>query len=652
MQQPTVQEHLRSYWQWRMRVAAAIKELGGWLAVNRCATRASSTCIDAALAAMRADRLNVAFVSGGGREKSALIEGLFRDEGGHHLLPAYPGFATTCTTELYWDPECEGPYLRLLPIETQGLGIPFTCLRAERGYWVQYPLNPQDPAQTASRLREIAETKTVSHAEAVTLGLPAAQDRPWPASGMAEIPKWRHAIVSFPSPLLRLGLAVLDIPNLAPSEVAASLVGQAQVVVWVLTADEVIEQGDAELVCRHVREAGSGHQERLIVALNRVDPRLDPVEDLAEIRQVTQRRLAAALGIAAAEVFPVSAQTALVARIRGDQALLHRTGIETLEARILTGLLQAKQQAHIDGLQSGLNRVLEEHRARIGAGLDRAKKRLGQMEAYRVKCNPLILEMLDRTRHEQELYLRAVQRFQESQERLTHATERCRDILDPRKLDTLFARVHSDMARSWTTAGIAAAMKDLFDELVRAMQAITAETEHTRKLVRAIYDGFEHDFGFALTTPKVFAPRNFRVEIELLHREVDAFRRSPTLALAEQGAVIKRFNEEMVSRARSLFEQLRAAFDTWGRDTLDPLAQRIQEHKSATEQRLGHLRRLARSHDDTGRHLEETQAQYAELARQLTALRNIHNTLSYELSSAGTTDTNVSQTARESRCVV
>jgi len=635
-----------------MRVAGAIKELGGWLEVNRCATHASSTCIEAAVAAIRADRLNVAFVSGGGREKSALIEGLFRDEDGHRLLPSYPGFATSCTTEVCWDPECEGPYLRLLPVETQGLGIPFARLRAERGYWVQHPLNPQDPAQTASRLREIAETKTVSHAEAVTLGLAAAQDRPWPASGTAEIPKWRHAIVSFPSPLLRLGLAVLDIPNLAPSEVAASLLGQAQVVVWVLTADKAIEKGDTELLCRHLRRAGRPHQQRLIVALNRVDPRLDQVEDPAVIRQIPQRHLAAALGIAAAEVIPVSAQTALVARIRGDQALLHRTGIETLEARILTRLLRAKHQAHIDGLQGGLNQMLEEHRARIGAGLDRAKKRLTQLEACRVKCSALIVEMLDRTRHEQELYLRAVQRFQESQEGLTLATERCRDILDPKKSDTLFARVHSDMERSWTTAGMAAAMKDLFDELVRAMQAITAETEHTRKLVREIYDGFEHDFGFALTLPKVFAPRNFRVEIELLHREVDAFRRSPTLALVEQGAVIKRFNEEMVSRARSLFEQLRAAFDTWGRDTLDPLAQRIQEHRSATEQRLEHLRRLARSHDDTGRHVEETQAQYAELARQLTALRNIHNALSCELSSADTTGMDVSQTAREGRFVV
>jgi hypothetical protein len=637
MQQPTAQERLRSYWQWRMRVAGAIKDLGGWLEENRCATPANRCCMEAALAAMRADRLNVAFVSGGGREKSALMEALFLDEYGHGLLPSCTGLASTCTTEVCWDPECDQAYLRLLPIETQGHGTPFARLRAERTHWIHRPLDPQDPEQIASRLREIAETKIVSHAEAVTLGLAAPQPRPCAASATVEIPRWGHAIISFPSPLLRLGLAVLDIPSLAPPEVVTTLLGQAQVVVWVLSADQDVETGALGLWRRHLLRVGGAHQEGIIVRLNRSDPRSDQAGDATEIRQTTRGRRAAALGIEATEIHPLLAQTAGVARIRGDAARLHPTAIETLEAQILTKLLQAKERAHADGLQAGLVAILAGHRARIIAQMDRAQAQSEELEAYRAKFKALIALALDRTRHEQELYLRAVQRFQQSQEGLTLATQRCRDILDRSKMDALIAQVHSDMAGSWTTAGMATAMKGLFDELVRAMQAITTETAHTRQLVREVYDGFRQDFGFELTTPKVFVPRNFRVEIELLHREVDAFRRSPTLALAERGVVIRRFNEEMVSRARTLFEQLRAAFDTWVRDSLQPLAQRIQEHKSATDRRLDELQRLACSYDDTHRHLDETQIHCAELARQLTALRSIHNTLGYEPTSASTT---------------
>ncbi len=630
MQQPTLSEQLRAYWHWRKRVADATKDLDGWLEVNGCATDETRSDIAETLAALQTDHLNVAFFSGSGRERSALIDALFFDYPRRRLLPSFAGLSNSCTTEMWWDAERDEAYLRLLPIETQGQGIPFAQLRTEPEHWIQYSLDPRDPQQTANRLGAITETKIVSHAEALPLGLATAQHRTDAASGTVEIPRWRHAIISFPSPLLRLGLAVLDIPGVALSDVAVDLLARAQVAVCVLTGHHEVESVGTDLWRRHLRGLGRTHPERVIVALDRIDRDLTQAEEGTATRQATQRRFAAALGIEATQVFPVSAQTALIARMRGDEVLLRRSGIETLEVQILTMLLQAKRQAQIDGFDRGLGRMVKHHRANIVARMDRAKTRLGKLEGFREKCKTLIAGMLDRTRHEQERNLRAAQHFQESRDELLAATQHSLDILDRRKMQALIAQVRSDMARSWTTVGMTDAMKGLFDELVRAMQAITQEAEHTRNLVRQLYDRFEQDFGCALTAPKVFLPRNFRVEVDLLNQEVDAFRRSPTLALAERGIVMKRFDEEMVSRARVLFEQLRAAFDTWVQDTLGPMAQTIQEHKSATERRLDQLRRLARSYDDTQQRLDEIQAQYAELARQLTALRNIHDTLYLE----------------------
>jgi Mg2+ and Co2+ transporter CorA len=99
------------------------------------------------------------------------------------------------------------------------------------------------------------------------------------------------------------------------------------------------------------------------------------------------------------------------------------------------------------------------------------------------------------------------------------------------------------------------------------------------------------------------------------------------LALAEQGTVIRRFHEEMVSRARVLFDQLLEAFDTWIRDALQPLAEQIEAHKVIMERRLDNLQRLGRSKDDMQRRIADTHADYVELARQLTALRNIQSAL-------------------------
>jgi uncharacterized protein YigA (DUF484 family) len=102
------------------------------------------------------------------------------------------------------------------------------------------------------------------------------------------------------------------------------------------------------------------------------------------------------------------------------------------------------------------------------------------------------------------------------------------------------------------------------------------------------------------------------------------------MLLAEQGVVIERFHQQMVGRARVLFDQLRTTFDNWTRDALQPLATQIQEHKRMIERRLENLQRIGRSNDSLQGRIDDMQKQYVELAKQLTALRNIHNALHFD----------------------
>ena len=173
-------------------------------------------------------------------------------------------------------------------------------------------------------------------------------------------------------------------------------------------------------------------------------------------------------------------------------------------------------------------------------------------------------------------------------------------------------------------------MKVLFDELRRTMQTVATESENIRKLVRETYQVFREDFELDLAPPKVFVPMKHRVEIELLYKEMEAFRHSPGLIFASQGRVVRRFSERMVSRAEVLFDQLRTAYDGWIRDTLEPLAEEIQEHKSIMEKRLENLQRIGRSKEALQKRLDDMQAQYVGFAQELTALRNIHNALHYD----------------------
>lgn len=639
MQAPIFQQRLAAYRQWKTRVSRAVLELESWLTTEGQATVEIRERIRHTLAALERDRLTVAFVAEFSRGKTELINAIFFADYGRRLLPSAAGRTTMCPTELLWDGERSEAYLRLLPIETRAQDAPIAQIKADPKQWVHYPLHLQDPEQMAATLNEILQTKMVSMAEATRLGLSTVGlgGDGHPPARQVEIPKWRHAIVSFPHPLLKQGLVILDTPGLnalgSEPELTLSMLPAAQAVLFVLAADTGVTRSDLEMWQHHLKGFQSGRQRGILVALNKVDVLWDELMEARATEAAVQRQRAGTaqtLGVSEDIVFPVSAQKALLAKVRGDEALLRRSALPALERFLSTRMLETKHQVLLDTLESSIGELIERNRVRISGRIAQIKAQLQELETLREKSDDVIAHLLEKTRQEQEQYLKGVHQFQVSREELIVETRLCRQILDRETIEELIDKAHRDMVQSWTTHGLAGAMKGLFEELRRAMQTVANESERIRKMVRLTYQRFEEEFGFNITPPKVFVPMKFRVEIELLYQEMDALRKSPGMALAEQGVVIRRFHQQMVDRARTLFDQLRVTFDTWIRDALQPLAGQIQEHKLMMEKRLENLQRIGRSKDSLQSRIDDMQKQYVELAKQLTALRNIHNALHYD----------------------
>jgi EAL domain-containing protein (putative c-di-GMP-specific phosphodiesterase class I) len=146
-------------------------------------------------------------------------------------------------------------------------------------------------------------------------------------------------------------------------------------------------------------------------------------------------------------------------------------------------------------------------------------------------------------------------------------------------------------------------------------------------VIRSIYRKFQNEHGFAVVQPKMFSVVKFRVEIELLHQEAEVFRNSPLTAITEQSYVVKQFFSALVDRARKLFHQADKEIDTWLVSTLDPLVVQIRDHKEMMEKRLSNLQKIGQSRSTLQYRILELQEQYTEVARQLTALRNMANRL-------------------------
>ena len=640
MQTSTFQQHLGTYDQWKTHVARAILELRSWLQSEGQSGPQIHERIGRTLETLERDRLTVAFVAELSRGKTELINALFFADYGRRVLPSSAGRTTTmCPAELLWDQERREAYLRLLPIETRAQDASISELKRDTRQWVHYPLRVQDPEQMSSTLREIQLTKKVSAAEAARLGLSIFDPSPQGKQpGRAvEIPKWRYAIISFPHPLLEQGLVVLDTPGLnalgSEPELTLSRLPAAQAILFVLAAGTGVTPSDLELWQHHLKGFQSGRRRGIIVALNKIDVLWDELRETRETDPTIERQrssTALALGIDEELVFPVSAQMALLAKIKDDGALLRKSALPPLEAHLSVKMLQTKHQALTAAINAHIGPLLERNRARISARISHTRAQLEELEQLRNKSNDVIGHLLEKTRQEQKQYLEGVRRFQASREELLDITRLGRQILDRESVASLIDSTYRDMVNSWTTRGMSAAMKGLFDELRRAVHTLTAESERIRGMVQLTYQQFEEDFGFSIAPPRIFAPAKFRVEVELLHRDAEAFRKSPGMALAQPGTVVKRVQEQLVSRALLLFDQLRIAFDAWNHEALQPLAERIGEHKDMMEKRLDNLQRIDRSKAALQGRIEDLQKQYVELAQRLTALRNIHNALLHD----------------------
>jgi len=207
-----------------------------------------------------------------------------------------------------------------------------------------------------------------------------------------------------------------------------------------------------------------------------------------------------------------------------------------------------------------------------------------------------------------------------------HARE-LRKALDIKRLDKQITESRRKMAGSWTTHGLKGSMRGLFEEMRLDMQKIVSQSGQTRKLIRSIYRKFQNEHNFSVIQPKMFSIMKYRVELELLHQEAEIFRKSPIMMMTEQHFVIRKFFIAMVNRARDIFAQAYREIDSWLKRAMEPLAMQIRDHKEMMEKRLANLQKIGRSRNTLQCRMRELQNQYNDNARQLTALRNMYNSV-------------------------
>jgi len=628
---------IEAYAKWKNDLIREIHAYQAWLEDHQLSEPENDLRIYETIESLKSDKITVAFVAEVSRGKTELINTLFFSQYKRRLLPSQAGRTTMCPTELFYDNANPRPYLRLLPIESRLEHGSISELKKNEIEWTNIHLDIESADALAEAFSEVTRSKRVPIERARELGLYdeaefahlASQDIP---TTHIEIPKWRHALINFPHPLLKQGLVILDTPGLnalgAEPELTLNMLPNAQAVLFLLAADTGVTKSDMDIWHHHVSNFRVSHKKGLLVVLNKIDTLWDELKGPDEIEASIHSQCAIAaseLRVPTDNVFPISAQKALLAKVKDDNVLLGNSGIHQLEHALSRDIVPEKHHIISQNIIAGISTMIENDRNILE---DRRSSTLKQREELKSLCGKnadVIMHLLKKTREEQVVYNKNLESLKKGNMIMDNYSRKLLAHLDLTTLDEVVSKTRKSMTGSWTTSGMKGGMKQFFDDVTLTMGNAATQAMEIHKLVRAIYFKFHKEHGFRNVQPKLFTTESYQKELDLLYREAELFRKSPVTTMTEQSFVVKKFFISMVSKARNIFFNANQDASRWAKEVIGPLRAQVKEHKLDIEKRLQTLRKISHSRDTLEGKIAELEKVVAELDTQLSALDGMLN---------------------------
>ncbi len=624
-----------AYVTWKRDLIREITRYRSWLAHNRLSSESVEARLERALRVLRTDHITLAFVGEYSRGKTELINSLFFSNYGQRILPSRAGRTTMCPTELLFDPRSERSYIRLLPIESRLEDTSITQLKRTPRLWLNLPLDPHDPQSMAEAFTQVALTKAMPVEQAIELGFDPAGLENSSSGDTVLVPAWRHAVVNFDHPLLRQGLRILDTPGLnalgSEPELTLSMLPNAQAIVFLLSADTGATASDMQIWQQHIRQLDEDTQNSLFAVLNKIDVLWDDVagetfvqKAIEDIRDTTAQQL----GIDCADVLPLSAKQALMAKIRGDQALLERSQLARLEELLSQRILTQKERLLEDQVVQQVLALLQNSQHALKLRLEKVIEQRDVLASHQEGSGQMLLELTARTRHDHNRHHKRLLDLKTNQRLLQRQGELLRTAIRAERLEEHLTRLRRSLTGSLTTLGINLAILHFFRSVEQDLGILEQEAERANKMVSAIYRRHSEENPLQGIDPPLFQLLPYQRELRSLQGKADQFRLQLKTLLTEQRTLTRRFFSTLVQEVIGMHQRLRQEAEQWAGDALTPLLQFSLEHKQQLETHILQLKSLARESQQNSqrgqlltRYSGELELQLAQAAEMLRALR-------------------------------
>ena len=613
---------ITEYSEWRETLITTINEYIDWLGQTDSLNATQELRLYDIKEIIKKDQLVMAFLAEFSRGKTETINALFFPDFNQRLLPSSPGRTTMCPTEIFWD-AAEEPCIRLLPIETRKTDSTLTYLKTTPDIWHKIRLDITSPDAMQETLRTLIQKREVDLETAKSLGFWNEDDpsmrRLLDEKGTVEIPVWRHALINYPHPLLKNGLVVIDTPGLntmgAEPELTLNIIPNAQAVLFLAATDTGITKSDMKIWTEYVQKSAT-HK---LVILNKIDILWDGLETEDEVNALIEKQIqntAHELDLDARNIFAISAQKALVAKIRKDAALLKRSNIGSLEDALANQLIESKHEVLGRSVVTECSNMIRSSRKIALMRVNQNKSQLTELKEIQNKNREASKDILANVVAERKRYESSVLTFNQGNEKIKRLSEKLLRHLSLGYLNTTLEQTKQDMGDSWTTLNLNKSMRKLTKLAINLAEEVKVEATTIKKHADELYQLFYSKHGFEKTQAISLNIDSFIQDIQSLEKITHDFCTDPINMLTEKHFLIRRFYLGLVTQIQALFEQAQVNCTIWLNVVIGELKTKINVHKKALDKRAETLMESDNNADNLIKNLEATENEFAKLMQQ------------------------------------
>ncbi len=620
------------YSQWRQELSRSIANYRQWLNREDLNDSQRDLRLQQLIDRLAEDKLHVAFVAEFSRGKSELINAIFLSDLKQRLLPSTAGRTTMCPTELLYDAS-KPPMIEMLPIETRGSNATISEYKGYPDEWTPILIDTSSPASVAEAMQEVCRVKSVSLEDATRYGLynpgnPEASPS-LNEDGSVSIPAWRHAVINFPHPLLEKGLVVYDTPGLnaigVEPELTFNLLPNAHAVLFVLAADTGVTKSDIDVWRSHIYARGKNRGR--LVALNKIDGLWDDLKTSEQIEAEINKQVkdsADLLGVAPAQIFPVSAQKGLLAKINGDPALLERSRLAALEKALSDELISSKQAIVRDQTEAELSDMLGNSMSLLDARRRGIEEQLQELKGLQGKNEDVVEHIMGKIANDKDAFERGLQQFQALRSVYSQQSIKLFSQIGMDVLRDEVRQAREAMLESRFTKGLRDAMNSFFTKLDDQLAIANSQIEEINRMMEAMYQKLNQEHGINLITIPPFSMLRYRKEMQRLEEAYDQqFNTFYTFLTTEQYTLTTRFFDTLASRVVQVFEILNKDVANWLKAIMSPMESQVREHQMQLRRRLESVKRIHKAADTLEDRIGELDQMLIEVSRQIDELAQL-----------------------------